>query len=134
MLDSSRCVSRRVVKGHKWVSSVPSGHNPRVSADGSSDAPSAAAAAPHSCHPPPPLPHHLRTHPPRLFLALSRQQHTAKETDSARMTAPLSSEAATAKRDPVPAGCGAAAGKARAGERGRGEGPTLTPGRRPPCS
>lgn len=58
-----------------------------------------------------PLPHHLHTHPPRLFLALSLQQHTAKETDRARMTAPLSSEAATAMRDPVPEGCGAAAGK-----------------------
>lgn len=118
------------MKGHKRVSSVPSGHNPRVSADGSSDTPS---AAPRSCraHRAAPLPPHLRTHPPRLFLALSRQQHTAKETDSARMTAPLSSEAATAMRDPVPEGCAAAAGKGR--ERGRAKGPTLAPGRRPPC-
>lgn len=45
MLDSSRCVSR-VEKGHKRVSSVPSGCTPRVSADGSSDTPS---AAPRSC-------------------------------------------------------------------------------------
>lgn len=48
-------VSRSVVKGHRWV---PSGRNPCVSADGSSDAPSAPAAAPHSCqtHPTPPTP------------------------------------------------------------------------------
>lgn len=57
---------------------------------------------------PTPPPH---THPPRFFLALSRQQQTAKETDRARITAPLSSEAATAAREPVAEGCGAAAGQ-----------------------
>lgn len=88
-------------------------------------------------------PQHLRTHLSRLLLALSRQQQTAKETDSARITAPLSSEAATATREPVPEGCGAAAGQSGAvvsgarGEReGRGGGRdcnTPRPGPAPRC-
>lgn len=81
---------------------------------------------------------HLHTHPSRLLLALSRQQQTAKETDSARITAPLSSEAATATREPVPEGCGAAAGQSGAvvsgarGERG-GRWGTATPPTPAPC-
>lgn len=93
---------------HRWVASVPSGAA-RVSQQ------LAAATLPRPllapAKPTAPLPHHLRTHPPRLFLALSLQQHTAKETDRARMTAPLSSEAPTAMREPVPEGCAAAAGR-----------------------
>lgn len=51
---------------------------------------------------------------------MSRQQQTAKETDRARITAPLSSEAATAAREPVAEGCGAAAGQSRGAVSGAG--------------
>lgn len=82
---------------------------------------SPVALAPYPPFPKPPhLPPPPHTHPPRFFLALSRQQQTAKEMDRARITAPLSSEAATAAREPVAEGCGAAAGQSRGAVSGAG--------------
>lgn len=72
----------------------------------------------------PSLPARPRTHPgPRLLR--SRQQQTAKAAASAAMTAPLTSEAATARREPA---CGTAAGRGRAGRVDQAAGAVRPPG------
>lgn len=132
MLDSSRCVSRRVVRGHKWVTSVPSGHSPRVSADGSSDTP---AAAPHSCqtHPsaptPPPYSPPLALPPPILPAAQGEGDGQGQDDGSAQQRGGHRDAGPGARglrggcRQGVEAACGA----------GRRDLSPLNPGRRSPC-